>query len=177
MIKSVIAGALLTLPVLAHAYTTWEDPIKFDPAPEIAWLSTYTFTHDLTRDGFNPGVDSVSGYTLTIGFRNDDGPLDVIAIDQPGSLGDSAALFFNWSYASLTTGSSYKGIASLNNNGLLNVSVTNLLGAFYLDSSDLKATGTKDANTHAVPEPTSVALLAAGLLGIAVMRRRTNKAS
>lgn len=171
MKKSLIAGLLAAAPLFANAYT-WDQTIDFNPDPKITWLSTYTFTHDLTTDGFTPNADTISSYNLKINLYNDDGLLDAIYINQPGLTGDSAAVLFNWTYASLTTGDSYQGIASLNNSGLLNVSLTSLLGTFFLDSSTLTATG-REASSQAVPEPTSVALLAAGLLGIAVMRRKS----
>lgn len=170
MKKSLIAGLLAAAPLLANAYT-WDQTIDFNPDPQITWLSTYTFTHDLKTDGFTPSVDSVDGYNLRVNLYNDKGQLDAIYINQPGVSGDSASVLYNWTYASITTGDSYQGIASLNSNGLLNVSLTSLLGSFFLDSSTLTATGTE--GSQAVPEPTSVALLAAGLLGIAVMRRKS----
>ena len=170
MKKSLIAGLLLATPLFANAYT---QTIDFNPDPQLTWLSTFTYTHDLTTDGFNPSLDTITDYSLSINLKNDAGMLDVVYIDQAGFDGDSAGLFYNWKYASLTTGDSYQGLASLNSNGQLQVSITSLLGTFFLDSSTLTATGTQgDGNTHAVPEPTSVALLAAGLLGIAVMRRK-----
>lgn len=169
--RSLIAGVLLAAPMIANAYT-WDQSIDFNPDPKLTWLSTYTFSHDLKTDGFNPGIDSISSYSVTIDLYNDDGKLDAIYIDQPGVSADSGALLYNWSYASLTAQGSYQGVASLNTDGLLSISLTSLLGTFYLDSSELKATGTQGATTHAVPEPTSAALLAAGLLGIAVMRRK-----
>ncbi len=173
--KSLIAGILLAMPVLANAYT-WDQTIDFNPNPQLTPFTTYTFTHDLKTEGFTPGVDQISDYNVTINLLNDQGILDAIYIDQPGTSADSAALLYNWTYVSLNTQDSYQGIASINSNGLLNISITSLLGTFYLDASELKAIGTQ-GNANAVPEPASAALLAAGLLGIAVMRRRSNKAS
>ncbi len=174
MKKSLIAGLLAAAPMFANAYT-WDQTIDFNPDPTISWLSTYSYTHDLTTDGFNPVADDIGGYTLTLNLYNDRGQLDAVYINQPGLSGDSGALLYNWKYASVTTGDSYAGVASLNSNGLLNISVTSLLGTFFLDSSTLVATGTQ-GGAQAVPEPTSVALLAAGLLGIAVMRRNSKAA-
>lgn len=173
MKKTLIAGLFATLPLFANAYT---QTIDFNPDPKITWLSTYSYTHDLTTDGFIPGTDTVGGYNLKINLYNDAGMLDAIYINQPGITGDSAALLYNWTYASLTTGDSYQGVASINSSGLLNVSLTSLLGTFFLDSSTLTTT-TKEGGSQAVPEPTSVALLAAGLLGIAVMRRKNQNAA
>ncbi len=169
-----IATVLAIAPLFANAYT-WDETIDFNPNPKITWLSTYSYTHDLTNGGFTPSVDSVTSYSLTINLMNDAGMLDAIYINQPGIAADSTLLSTSWTYASLSTGYSYQGLASINANGLLDISITSLLGTFFLDSSTLNATGTQ-GSSQTVPEPTSVALLAAGLLGIAVMRRKNRAA-
>ena len=168
--RSLIAGVLLAAPVLANAYT-WQQTIDFNPDPQLTSFESFSYTQDLTTDGFNPGSDTISDYTLTINLYNEQGTWDVVYIDQPGITGDSGALLYNWSYVSLTTGDSYQGLASLNQSGLLDVSIWSI-GNFFLDSSTLVANGTQDVPTSSVPEPTSIALLAAGLFGIAVMRRK-----
>jgi hypothetical protein len=169
--KTLLAALLVAAPVFSHAYTTWEDTIDFNPNPWITTSNSYTFTHDLTNNGansFDPIADQITKYSLTIKVFDNNKDFDVVVIDQPGFWGDAATLF--WKSDSLTTGHSYEGLLSMNNDGKLKVTIsTFLFGDFYLDSSYLKAQG-KD-NASAVPEPSSVALLAAGLLGIVVMRR------
>lgn len=165
--KKLLTALLLIVPAFANAYsTTWEETIDFNPNPQITTNKSYTFTHDLSDNGFTAGTDLITGYKLTVNvFDNSQYFFDSVYIDQPGILGDATSLF--WSYASVTTGWSYQGLASLNTNGQLEVTISSLLGSFYLDSSTLQAWGEKAS----VPEPSSVALLAAGLLGIVVMRR------
>lgn len=176
--KLLLAALIIAMPILAHAYS-WDQTIDFNPAPQISAASSFSFTHDLTAPevGFNVGSDTITDYKLTINLHNDQGQLDIVNIDQPGNIfTDGVALLFNWKSASVNTGDSYEGVLSLTDTGKLFVTVKSLLGSFFLDSSELVANGARGTlNTAsisvAVPEPTSIALLAMGMIGIAVMRR------
>jgi hypothetical protein len=173
--KSLFAALLIAVPAFANAYT-WDQTLAFTPAQQITLTSPFSFTHDLTVPdiGFNVGSDSISSYKLTLSLHNDKGMIDYVTIDQPGLYNDTTNLLLNWTVASVTTGTSVEGLWSLNSNGTLDITVKSIFGSFFLDSSELVAVG--DKGQTAVPEPASIALLAVGLIGIAVMRRSARAA-
>lgn len=172
--KSLIAGLLLTAPILANAYT-WTDTdtalTTTTPYQVVAGGQSYHYTFSLLDLGFVVGTDSVNSYNVNMHLFDDSHSnwldLNFAVLDQPGLTGDDLDIF--WSSGNLG-GASYQGKVALNQTGKLDVTVSSLLGSFNIDSSTLTAVGTK--NSTSVPEPTSIALLAAGLLGIAVMRRK-----
>lgn len=178
--KALLTALLVAAPIFAHAYTetTWT---ATDPATpvQVTTSTPYQYTFNLVDEGFTPGTDLVTAYDLSIHLFDD--KLDtfftlpipnVATLDQPGLTGDDAELFFK---SGDLGGFSLAGNASLNNTGLLSITVSSLLGSFYIDSSKLTAYGVADYKSSgaysSVPEPSSVALLAAGLLGIVIMRR------
>lgn len=170
--KKLLAAFLIALPALANAYT-WDQTLTFD-SPRITLVDPYSFTHDITDVGFNVGNDFVTSYKLTLNLHNDDGMIDFVTIDQPG-LFDSSTYLLNWTVATVNTGTSIEGLWSLNSDGTLGITVKSIFGSFFLDSSQLIATGYKGQGAP-VPEPASIALLAVGLIGIAVMRRSARAA-
>lgn len=176
-IKGLITALLLSAPLFANAY--WEQTINFNPAPLVTEEDSYSFTHDLTTVGFNPLSDTVSSYDLTIRFYDDKRGLlesfsETVVLSQNLFNAVSQTFSGNWTAGSLSTGETISGLFSLNMYGELLVTVAAAsqwldfdYDDFYLSSSTLTAHG----SSTSVPEPSSLALLAAGLFGIAAMRR------
>jgi hypothetical protein len=157
---------------------TWTDYISFDPEYIGHWDS-FSYTHDLTdnADPFNPGDDWLSDYYLEIALHDDGGNRDyfeVAYIYQPGQ--DLLDGFYDFSYNNNTFGWTLTGLAFLNEFGTLDVSITSLWGDFYLDYSNLVATGSDNALTPIPnPEPSTFLLLGSGLVGLAWYGRKRKK--
>ncbi len=133
-------------------------------------LRSLEFTHDLTAEGFDPLTDTLTDATLSLYLRDDNDPsaekVD-IALDDLWS--------FNNEKIASGTGSTllmFSVNALVSPDGMLKVSLTRQNGTFYFEQSILNAeadrqgalTEPTEALT-AVPEPTSLSLLA---LGVAV---------
>lgn len=172
--KSIVAGLLLSAPLLANAYSIAPDVIDFAPNPIVNPSSPYHYVHNLTDNAGYNTADVITDFTLSLELKNiNDGFLDIAYINLGSAsnlwTADSGtALWGNWNYANIVTGANANGLFQLTD-GILDVTISSLLGSFELDKSTLTA----QAKSTSVPEPTSVALLAVGLLGIAVMRRKS----
>jgi hypothetical protein len=150
---------------------TWTDTIDFNPDVMVGWYSGYSYTHDITDDGFTPLQDFVYDYSLEVALYDDGGCWDfgeIAFINQPGLLGDG---FYNFNYENVDLGWSLVGLVELNLLGGLDVTIESWGGDFYLDYSILTANGCDNAP---VPEPSTLLLLGAGVAGLAFYRRKKN---
>jgi len=179
MLKKMLAIlTIIAIPALSQATIapTWVDYMDFDDQ----YLSrnghlnydTYTFTHDLTDNGFDVGLDKALHGLLVFGVYDDsnhDLP-EIAYIDIAGLIFDEIEAV-NFSYEAANIG--FKGLIEINSTGMLEVSISALFGDFWLADSTLKVWGhDQSANgSTSVPEPGTLMLLSFSLLGIAGVRR------
>ena len=152
----------------AFVPATWTDDYITDQV--VSPGSPAEYFHDITFDGFKPGSDLVTSFLLTIDLYSNSASrwFQGIAVVDAG-FGTTNPLVFSFG-DSAYKGISLLGLFSLNLEGLLDVSVSSLIGEFELTGSHLVAKGYQ--SVASVPEPGTLALLGLGLLGIAAGVRR-----
>jgi len=160
---------------------SWSDSADLGGGVYIRNRATYTYTHNLTDNGFRPLNDTINSFNLSIGLTDDsssflEGP-ELALVSLPGVLGvvnGSGTYNFGASGAEYG-GWSILGLLQLNVLGTLTVSISSIFGDFNLVSSTLTTTGL--ANVPSVPEPGALGLLGIGLMGMALTMRRRKLAS
>jgi hypothetical protein len=186
MKKKLLAGLAVGMMMGAMVGTanaapmTWTDNITLDPSQKLTWGQSLTFNHDITDgvDGFNGilmgGNDIITDYSILLSLHDDGGLFDgweIAWVDTPGVIADG---FYNFTASSDTFGWSVAGIVDLNTAGMLDITVTSLLGDFYVDSSVLTANGENGCSAP-VPEPATMLLFGTGLAGLIGAGRRQKK--
>jgi len=176
-LKSVLAGLALVAVSATASATVWTS--TYDPNPNLSVPPTRTWEHNLGLEGFEAGTDTLSSFILKIWVYDDsnrDGSegaeVDIVGSVFGGSVGVGSNTVFNvqgqdnwWTWW-------IDEIAFLESDGKMTVTLSSDYGDFVFDKAVLYATGT---DNQKVPEPGSLALLGAGLAGLAFTRRRQQK--
>lgn len=163
-----IFKSILALGALAAVHAT---PVSFTDIlnPSDVYLSNsgksvYTFTHDILDNGFNSSTDLISSADIYIGWSDDfDTQSENVRISLD-NLVVAHSLDVDYGTYHFNVNS-----ASLQADGKLQVSLEVLSGDFYFQNSRLDVTANR---TEAVPEPTSMAMMLAGLVGMVFVVRR-----
>ncbi len=129
-------------------------------------LSSYTFTHDILDNGFNPATNTILSADIYISMMDDSDrasenvriTLDDLVVAHSLDV-DAGAYHF-------TVNSSL-----LQDDGKLVVNLNVLSGDFYFQQSELDVTAT-DTAPAPVPEPGSMALMGLGVVGMGLVARR-----
>lgn len=164
----------LTLIGLVASVSVAHAGLIVDTVEQNQYLSTwqsFSYTHNLNDNGFTLGT-AISG-TLSIDVMDDANDVDsgwwkIFDFELAWFTTDDLDLDTDWFTVQANDFSSelqLQALASLNADGMLDVTVTSLNGDFYVGNSVLSV-------ITEVPEPGTIALIGAGLLGLFAARRR-----
>ena len=124
----------------------WTDTVNLTPAPLLtAFTSTSILTYTHYFENFNTATDTVDSFTISFHLYDDN--------DRAYEQAIAGSLF---------------GSAQIGSTGSLTVAVAALWGDFYVGGSTVTVNGQR----RSVPEPGTLALFGAALLGFGLMRRK-----
>jgi len=171
--KALISLVLLSAFGIASAEEIITDINDLSGNPvTITTASSYTYTHDLLDNGYDPSSDTITSALLSIhltDFLNKGNEIFDFLIGETGSTQSySGANINNGSQGDIFEIAITSALSDLSSSGKLTYTVTASSGSFEIYGSTLVA---YDPPAIPVPEPTSLALLGIGILGLTWVRR------
>lgn len=176
LVKSALFAAALGASSVASAAVLYTDTVTaFSGGGYLSIGQSISWLHDITDSGYAPGapIESVTLSVLLTDDQSDCVRVFGANLCQPAESGVvNPDGFFNVMLFAQTSGSTTVSTTqgpfaqittALQNDGKLGVTVTSLVGDFYVSRSDLSATS--------VPVPGVLALLGIGLVGVGAASR------